>query len=92
MRAWRTVALLSWQQKRLLELMKKGSTGVNETSGEKTKMWSLEFFRDSTGVSPSSPSTGRLMDLSDLTLAHTAHTTLSPSSSIPTRREAIPTG
>lgn len=75
------------QQKRLLDLLKKGGKNVfGESDLEKT--WSLEFFRSPSGVAPSASGNGM-----DLTLAHTAlePPQLSASGSTANRR-AIPTG
>lgn len=78
---------LTRQQKRLLDLLKKGSKNVFG-SGETEKTWSLEFFRSPSGVAPSASGRGL-----GLTLAHTAlePPTASSSGSMPNRK-AIPTG
>lgn len=75
-------APLTRQQKRLLDLLKKGSS--THAGGIAEKTWSLEFFRSPGSVAPSASGHGM-----DLTLAHTA---LSPSSSSPSTLKAIPTG
>ena len=76
---------LTRQQKRLLDLMKKGSKNVFKPGiGGPEKSWSLDFFRSPTGIVPANHERGM-----NLTLAHTA---LEPPTANSTYRKAVPTG